>query len=99
MRQVKLSQPFEPKAHPHGGPFFLEPDYKENIMKDRITQTQQVIDHLITYDTITPLEAQSNYNIWRLAAVIHKLKKAGVPIVSELRTAPSGSRYAVYSFA
>ena len=98
MRQVKLSQPFKPKAHPHGGPFFLEPDYKENIMK-RMTQTQKVISHLIDHGSITPLEAQSNYNIWRLAAVIHKLKKAGVKIASEMRTAPSGAKYAVYSFA
>ena len=64
-----------------------------------MTQKQTVIKHLIKYGTITPLEAQSNYNIWRLAAVIHKIKKAGIEIDSHLRKAPSGAKYAVYSFA
>jgi hypothetical protein len=68
-------------------------------MKQRIKQTQKVLSHLIDHGSITPLEAQSNYNIWRLAAVVHKLKKSGVEIVSEMRTAPSGAKYAVYSFA
>ena len=64
-----------------------------------MTQKQTVIKHLMKYGTITPLEAQSNYNIWRLAAVIHKIKKAGIEIDSQLRKAPSGAKYAVYSFA
>ena len=64
-----------------------------------MTQKQTVIKHLIEYGSISPLEAQSNYNIWRLAAVIHKLKKAGIEITSELRKAQSGEKYAVYSFA
>ena len=68
-------------------------------MKQRIKQTQKVLSHLIDHGSITPLEAQSNYNIWRLAAVVHKLKKSGVEIVSEMRTVPSGAKYAVYSFA
>jgi len=64
-----------------------------------MTQKQTVLKHLMKYGTISPLEAQSNYNIWRLAAVVHKLKKAGIEITSELRKAPSGAKYAVYSFA
>jgi len=67
-------------------------------MKD-MTQTQIVLRHLLDHGSITPLEAQSNHNVWRLAAVIHKLRKAGVNIASEMRTAPSGAKYAVYSFA
>ena len=64
-----------------------------------MTQKQTVIKHLIQYGSISPLEAQSNYNILRLAAVVHKLKKAGIQIESQLRKAPSGAKYAVYSFA
>jgi len=64
-----------------------------------MTQLQKVKYHLENYGSISPLEAQSNYNIWRLAAVIYDLKKRGNAIVSTRRTAPSGSRYAVYSLA
>ena len=64
-----------------------------------MTQLQKVKYHLENYGSISPLEAQSNYTIWRLAAVIYDLKKLGHDIHSTLRTAPSGSRYAVYSFA
>ncbi|MDA8645283.1 helix-turn-helix domain-containing protein [Amylibacter sp.] len=64
-----------------------------------MTQMDIVKEHLENYGKISPLEAQSNYNIWRLAAVIHKLKTLGHDIHSTLRTAPNGSRYAVYSFA
>ncbi|MDA9854605.1 hypothetical protein N9C82_01950 [bacterium] len=39
-----------------------------------MSQTQTVTDHLNTYGLISPLEAQSNYNIWRLAAVVNRLK-------------------------
>ena len=64
-----------------------------------MTQLQKVKYHLENYGPISPLKAQSNYNIWRLAAVIYDLKKRGNDIVSTRRTAPSGSRYAVYSLA
>ena len=39
-----------------------------------MSQTQIVTDHLNTYGSISPLEAQSNYNIWRLADVVSHLK-------------------------
>ena len=39
-----------------------------------MTQLQKVKYHLENYGSISPLEAQSNYNIWRLAAVIYDLK-------------------------
>lgn len=64
-----------------------------------MTQMEIVKYHLTNFGKITPLEAQSNYNIWRLAAVIHKLKNRGLDIHSQLKTAPSGNRYAVYSIA
>ena len=64
-----------------------------------MTQMEIVNHHLKNHGSITPLEAQSNYNIWRLAAVVHKLKNRGVEISRHLKTAPSGTRYAVYSIA
>lgn len=64
-----------------------------------MTQLEKVTHHLTNIGSITPLEAQSNYNIWRLAAVVHTLKSRGLDIHSKLKTAPSGNKYAVYSIA
>ena len=64
-----------------------------------MTQLEIVNHHLATHGRITPLEAQSNYGIWRLAAVIQKLKQRGLDVHSRMKTAPSGNRYAVYSLA
>lgn len=62
-----------------------------------MTQASIVKTHLASYGSITPLEAQSNYNIWRLAAVVNKLKNAGLDIRTQMKTAPSGAKYAEYS--
>lgn len=64
-----------------------------------MTQMQTVQKHLNTYGSISPLEAQSNYNIWRLAAVVNRLKNAGTDIVMNMKTAPSGAKYAEYKLA
>jgi len=63
-----------------------------------MTQTRIVEDHLNTYGSISPLEAQSNYNIWRLAAVIKKLRYRGLSINTRMKVAPSGAKYAEYAF-
>jgi hypothetical protein len=52
--------------------------------------------HLETYGSISPLEAQSNYNIWRLAAVVNRLKNRGVQVATYMKVAPSGAKYAEY---
>jgi|TARA_Y100000385_G_scaffold219284_1_gene228670 hypothetical protein len=62
-----------------------------------MTQMEIVKDHLSNFGSISPLEAQSNYNIWRLAAVVNRLKNRGLNIDSRMKTAPSGAKYAVYS--
>ena len=45
-------------------------------------QTQTIKNHLHTHGSITPLEAITNYNVWRLADVIFRLKKTGLNIQS-----------------
>ena len=62
-----------------------------------MTQMEIVKDHLSNFGSISPLEAQSNYNIWRLAAVVNRLKNRGLNIDRRMKTAPSGAKYAVYS--
>lgn len=61
-----------------------------------MTQANTVSTHLKQYGTISALEAQSNYSIWRLAAVINRLRDKGTPIVMQMKTAPNGARYAEY---
>lgn len=61
-----------------------------------MTQMDTVRSHLTKYGSISPLEAQSNYNIWRLAAVVLRLKNKGVDIDMKMKTAPSGAKYAEY---
>jgi hypothetical protein len=64
-----------------------------------MSKTQKIEHHLKTVGSITPLEAQSNYNVWRLAAEIHRLRMAGLDVVMRMKKAPSGARYAEYSIA
>jgi len=61
-----------------------------------MTQMDIVKKHLDTYGSISPLEAQSNYNIWRLAAVVGRMKDRGVAIDKVMKKAPSGAKYAEY---
>jgi hypothetical protein len=50
----------------------------------KLTQRQQILDHLKRGDSITPLEALSLYGSLRLGAVIFVLKKEGYDIASKL---------------
>ena len=61
-----------------------------------MTQMDIAKKHLDTYGSISPLEAQSNYNIWRLAAVVGRMKDRGVAIDKVMKKAPSGAKYAEY---
>lgn len=64
-----------------------------------MTQMDIVKKHLQKYGSISPLEAQSNYNIWRLAAVVGRLKDRGVSIEMTMKRAPSGAKYAEYKLS
>ena len=43
-------------------------------------QTDQVLGYLEQHGSITAIEAVSEFGIMRLAAVVHDLKAAGIPI-------------------
>ena len=66
------------------------------------TQKEEVLLHLITYRTITSLEAIKMYNITRLADKIYQLRKEGFNISSTLKkfTNKYGntSNYSIYKF-
>jgi hypothetical protein len=61
-----------------------------------MNKTTQIKDHLKKYDTISPLEAMSNYSVWRLAAEIHRLRQRGLNITTLMKRAPNGAKYAEY---
>jgi hypothetical protein len=61
-----------------------------------MSQVTTVSAHLKQYGTISALEAQSNYGIWRLAAVVNRLRNSGTPIGMQMKTAPNGAKYAEY---
>lgn len=63
------------------------------------TQTDKVRYHLINGGSATPKEAVQWWDIWRLAAIIHKLKKEGFRIETRTETTSTGARYARYKMS
>lgn len=55
-------------------------------MNTKRTQTQEnaVLEHLKQQKSITPIEALQQYGCFRLASIIHKLKKKGYEIQTEI---------------
>lgn len=60
-----------------------------------MTQDQQIQDHLFDGKSITPLEALNQYGCFRLAAVIHRLRKDGISIETDMVT-QNGKTFAKY---
>ena len=58
-------------------------------MSKAVTQNEQVLKHLLTYEKIMSLEAVELYGIMRLGARIYDLKKQGYPIKTYLRVGKS----------
>jgi len=61
-----------------------------------MSQTTTVKNHLKKYGSISPLEAQSNYGVWRLAVCIQRLREGGLDIKTLMKRAPNGAKYAEY---
>lgn len=62
-------------------------------------QARRVLRHFRSRRTISPMEAIVSYGIFRLAASIHELRKAGYSITTDLRQDAGGHRYARYRMA
>ena len=52
--------------------------------KFRPSQDDQVMDALLAGETITPMDALRRFGCFRLGARIHGLRRAGVPIDTQL---------------
>lgn len=59
-------------------------------------QEDVVLAHLQDGLTITPMEAMTEYGIWRLAAVIHKLRCRGFDIATHTVKSKTGKQFAEY---
>jgi hypothetical protein len=67
-------------------------------MSSQQTKINQVINHLITYGSITSWEAINKYRATRLSGIIFVLiHDRNFPITSKMVYEPDGTRYAVYS--
>jgi hypothetical protein len=45
---------------------------------------QMVLDHLVAGKDITPIEALERFGVFRLAAIVHSLRKEGFEIATDL---------------
>jgi hypothetical protein len=48
----------------------------------KTSQEEQVLNHLLSGKTITPLEALKKYNSFRLSAIIYNLRAKGYDIIT-----------------
>lgn len=70
-------------------------DYNKAHYDEKKTHTEMCLDYLKRNGSITPLEALTAFNSFRLAAQICKLRKEGYVIKTELNdTEP---RFAIYT--
>ena len=61
------------------------------------TQTAQILAHLKTGRSITPIDALNRYGCFRLGARIYDLKQDGHNIYREMVETDSGKRVACYT--
>ncbi len=60
------------------------------------TQAKVILDHLLTGNRITALDALNEYGCFRLAARVHELRKAGHDIEETMVSSKAGKRHASY---
>ena len=72
-------------------------EYSRVYDKKKMTQKEACLDYLERYGSITPLEALTAFNSFRLAALICELRKDGYLI--DMRLNDTGKRYAIYTLA
>lgn len=73
------------------------PKLEQALTGDTRKQTDRVLEYIERHGGITREQAMTALNIWNLPDVILKLRKAGVPIVSEKRPMKKGGTFTVYT--
>ena len=71
-------------------------------LKDRLeanmTQKEAILEYL-KHQPITPLKAQAEFGVWRLASIIHRLRREGHKIITIRRRSYNKRPYAEYFMA
>ena len=62
-----------------------------------MTQKENILNHLKVYGSITPLSALQSYGVFRLGAIVHKLRQEGMDIKTNINK--GDKKYAIYTFA
>ena len=70
-------------------------EYSHRKFDEKKTQKQMCLEYLEEYGSITPLEALSAFNSFRLAAIICRLRKDGYIITMKLND--GDKKYAIYT--
>lgn len=73
----------------------LEPTLHE--MKVQESQEEQVLQHLLSGQSITPIEALDLYGSFRLSSIIFRLRDRGYDISTKMVTIRKGTRVARYT--
>ena len=70
-------------------------EYSHRQFDEKKTQKQMCLEYLEKYGSITPLEALTAFNSFRLAALICELRKEGYNISMTLNE--DGKRFGIYT--
>ena len=62
----------------------------------KASQKDMVLDYLVQFGPITPLKAQAEFGVWRLASVINRLRNDGHRIISIRRRTYNNRPFAEY---
>ena len=70
-------------------------EYSHRQFDEKKTQKQMCLEYLEKYGSITPLEALTAFNSFRLSALIFELRKDGHIITTKLND--DGKKFAIYT--
>lgn len=74
-------------------------NFNKETIKTEMTQIEAVLEYLQAGNPITPSKAQTEFGVWRLAAVIYKLRNRGYDIETINKRSFTGKQYAEYRLA
>lgn len=70
-------------------------EYSHRHFNESKTQREMCLEYLEMYGSITPLEALTAFNSFRLSALIFQLRKDGYIITTKLND--DGKKFAIYT--
>ena len=68
------------------------------MVNPRTSQSTNILKHLQSNGTITPMDALNQYGCFRLAAIIHSLRRRGHNIGTTMEANLNGNKNAKYNY-